>query len=188
MTTSARLAAHRAAAASAKLKQGDNALDDEPEDPNTPEDDEDCAVNGKKKGTCMDTVSKAEHDAAVAKAATDAATATNARWSTVMASTEYPGRETLAHKLLGSDMAAEAIVDTLSAAPKAVTQTAAADPAALQAASEEAACKEMKAAIEAGAGNSTVDASSAGSGKGAEASHDALWAKAIARVSPKPAN
>lgn len=179
-TLSRRLRAHRDAMdASAKSGAGESPAPDEPEDPNLPDDEEDeVDAKGKKKGKTMDTISKAEHEIAVSKAATDAAAATNARWADVLACEDYAGRETLARTLLGTEMSAADIKTALAAAPKPAT-AAAPDADALEAAAR----SEVQDALKSGAQNSTVDAGSQGKPTD-PAAIDALWSKAIARVSP----
>lgn len=178
---SRRLAAHRAASAARTTSEGD--LPDDETDPNLPEE-EDCSGDpkpkGKKKDNTMTDIPKAEHEAALAKAATDAAAATNARWGAVLASEHYEGRETLALNLLGNAaMSADAITAALAAAPKAAPEGS-----TTEVDTEAAGRDEMKKALAEAAGNSTVDAGSGGASGSAAASTDALWAKAINRVCP----
>lgn len=181
---SRRLAAHRAASAARTTSEGD--LPEDETDPNLPED-EDCSGDPKPKGKTKDKtmtdIPKSEHEAALAKATTDAVAATNTRWGAVLASEHYEGRETLALNLLGNAaLSADDITAALAAAPKASPVAATSEVDA-----EAAARDEMKQAIAGGAQNSTVDAGSGGTSGATAASTDALWAKAINRVCPTAA-
>ena len=85
MTTSKRLAAHRATASSAS---------EEPEITDLPDDDEDQQAGKQKDKTKMSDTNK-DQEAAVAQAAADAKKEANERFSAVLASEHYTGRETL---------------------------------------------------------------------------------------------
>lgn len=140
MNTSARLAAHRArreAGAVAPAATGDQPElqpNDAPEDTGEPD-------NGKENSTMTDK----PNEEAVASAIAEATKAANARFSAVLASDEYKGREALGQHLLAGDMAADDIIAALKVAPKA-------DAAALTEEQREAAEKggrdEMKATLE----------------------------------------
>lgn len=150
MTTSKRLAAFRADhAPSLELEANELTLVQPVEDD---EDDENsCSEKKDKDMTTQNT------DEMVAKAVADATAAANARFSAVLASEHYAGRETLAQTLLGNDkLTAEEINTALAAAP---ALTVAAEPITTPAAADEAARNEMKAAIT-GTGNSNIDAGS----------------------------
>lgn len=107
------------------------------------------------------------------------------RFTTVMASDHYIGREGLAATLLASDkMTADEIVTALAAAPKA-----AAEPAESAGDPEAAARAEMQAAI-AATGNSSVDAGGADAASKATKSKAAseAWDRVYADLHPKSAN
>jgi len=99
MTTSKRLAAFHAA------QSGDDFAET---DPTRPEDEEDESTANHKEGTkkkekpmADEPVSAAEHASAIADATAKATEAANARFSAVLASEHYKGREALATNLLG---------------------------------------------------------------------------------------
>jgi hypothetical protein len=125
---------------------------------------------------------KAAISAAETKAASDAAqAATKAahdRMTAVFASEHYAGREAMAAKLLGkAAMSAEDIIDVLASTPK--TETTALTPEQQKAASEEAARKEMQAAI-GSQSNSNVDADAPKPDQAAK--EQAGWTKATAKI------
>lgn len=97
----------------------------EPEsDPNNNEPEDDCA-EGEKKEPKMDKTHTQED---LDKAASAAAKAASDRFSAVLASEHYAGREALGQKLLGNDkLSAEDIVDMLQAAEKKPEPQASAD-------------------------------------------------------------
>lgn len=140
MTTSARLEAHRArlkASAVAPIATGD-----EPElQPNDAPDDAGEPEIGKENSDMTDK----PNDDAVASAIAEATKAANARFSAVLASDEYKGREALGQHLLAGDMSADDIISALKVAPRA-------DAAALTEEQREAAEKggrdEMQAVLE----------------------------------------
>jgi hypothetical protein len=174
MTTSKRLAAFRAA------KPGDDPAET---DPTRPEDEEDETTadptEGKKKKDkpmADEPVSAADHASAIADATAKATAAANARFSAVLASNEYKGREALATALLGNaSMDAPAIITALAAAPNAEAAPAA-TAEDLKAAEEKGAQAAMLAA-QAGDKDSNLE-----DGNGAKpdtrAASDALWATA----------
>lgn len=176
MAESKRLAAHRAAAAAAAV-----ATDEDQETPirKNPEEEDECdAGNGSKKKDCEMTDTTTDTEAAVAKARTEATEAANKRFSTVLASEHYAGREALAQNLLGNAaLSAEQIVAALEAAPKAGAAELSDEDK--RKAAEEAGREEMKAALAAN-NNSEVDAN--GDGKGGKpdtaAAASASWDKA----------
>lgn len=104
------------------------------------------------------------------------------RFTAVMGSEHYAGREKLAATLLKSDMSAADIVAALGDAPKA-------EPSAPNALSEEqqlgaaeaAGREEMLKAI-AETGNSHIDANGGGKGNDKKADASTVWDKAHARV------
>lgn len=73
-----------------------------------------------------ETVSKADHEAAVASARQEAVAAERKRAADVTGSEHYAGREKLAQSLLNTDLSAEQIVAALENAPKAEAPKAAA--------------------------------------------------------------
>lgn len=167
MTESTRLAAHRASASSAN--------EDEPINPDMPDDDEEAGEKKDKKN-----MSDKEQEAAVAQAAADAKKAENARFSAVLASEHYAGRETLAKNLLATDLTAEQVVAALADAPKAQAPGASAED--IEKAKEEGQREAMKAAL-GDDKNSGVDPN--GSGKGSKQSGSAsLWDQAVAANNP----
>ena len=179
MTESKRLAAHQATAASAD--------DIDPPIPGTPDDEDECAGKKKDKKQMSDNT---DTEAAVAAARTEATKAANARFTTVLASEHYAGREQLAQTLLANDkLIAEEIISALTVAPKAsaepVGQQANTLTAEQQSENAEAAARaEMQAAI-ADNRNSNVDANGGGSpGGDKKADASAVWARARANVYP----
>jgi hypothetical protein len=131
----------------------------------------------------MASITKEEHDTAIAKASADATAAANARFSAVLASEEYAGREPLAQKLLGNaNLSADDIIDTLKAAEKKPVQEAA-DASSAAAGAEEAARQEMQAEL-ARNKNSNVDANASGEGVGGATDASALWGQAIEANNP----
>lgn len=122
--------------------------------------------------------------AASTEAATKAATAAaNARFTAVIGSEHYAGREKLAATLLASDLTADAIVGALGDAPKAAPETAALTEEQKKEAAEAAAREEMKAALGQGK-NSGIDANGGGKGKEKKADSGSVWDKAIALNNP----
>jgi hypothetical protein len=114
------------------------------------------------------------NDAAIAQAKAEGFAEANQRFSTVLASEHYAGREQLASALLANDkLSADEIITALAAAAPA--QPAASTTTGAQSA-EEAARAEMRSAIEA-SNNSTIDAGAGGSKSKAEDA-GALWASA----------
>lgn len=153
-------------------------------DPTRPYDEEDESTanptEGKKKKEkpmADESVSAEAHAKAVADAKIEATAAANARYSAVLASDEYQGREALATNLLGNaSMDANAIIGALAAAPRIEPTAIDADAAAK--AAEAAARDEMKAAL-AETGNSDVEGIGGDSSKpDAKAEADSVWAKA----------
>lgn len=133
------------------------------------------------------TFTRADIDAATATAASASTKAANDRFSAVLASEHYAGRETLAQTLLGNDkMDAADIVAALAAAP---APAASADPTTTtqsQEAAEAAARRVMQDALNEQQ-NSDVDAGGGGGANASEESKkqmaaDAVWDKANAAV------
>lgn len=118
MTTSSRLAAHRANAPAIEA----NAASDDDMDPQTqpmPDDDEDEDESeaGKKKDKPY--MTEDDHKAALATARAEAVAEANTRMNAVLASEHYTGREKLAANLLANDaLSADAIMSALSVAAK----------------------------------------------------------------------
>jgi len=110
----------------AGLRRAPRAAMPDPENDELPEDE---SAEGKDKETNMDkTHTQADVDQAAQAAATAAAKAANERFSTVLASEHYAGRETLAHSLLAKDVLSAAdIIETLQAAEKKTAPEASAD-------------------------------------------------------------
>lgn len=181
MAESKRLAAHRATAASAS--------DPDPLIPETPDDEDECAGKKKDKKQMSDNT---DTEAAVAAARTEATKAANVRFTTVLASEHYAGREQLAQTLLANDkLTAEEIVLALNVAPKAAAESVtppagAMTPEQQQEAAEAAARAEMKAALDE-TKNSSADANSGGGTDKAKASAGA-WDRVYADLSPNKAN
>lgn len=116
MAISKRLAAHRA---SVSIAASDDPDPEYPED--EPEDEQEPASKKKDKKPMTN---ESETEAAIAKAKADATTAANARFSAVLASAEFAGRETLAQTLLAQEaLDADAIIAALAAAPKPAAAT-----------------------------------------------------------------
>ena len=176
----------------ARLKAVKDAAKDEHEDDDTlntdHEDDGELTPPSKSKrkdkdmaeadqNAAVDTAKREGHDAGF-KAATD-------RFSAVMASEHYAGREAAAGKLLTKaslfSASADDIVDLLADMQK-VEQTALTEDQQREAA-EEGGRKEMKEALEQGK-NSSIDAGGNGGGKDKGADASAVWDRAIARVFP----
>lgn len=167
MSVSRRLAAHRAAVASAAQA--------EPIQPTTETRTENPGEAGATGNNEESTMTEPTNDTAVAAARAEATATANARFSTVLASEHYAGREALAKTLLATDLTADAIVTALAASnppPAAATTT---DPDA-------AARAEMRDAL-AESGNSKIDAN-AGGKPAAEADTGAVWDRAIANITP----
>ena len=131
----------------------------------------------KEKPMADEPVSAADHASALAVATAKATQEANARYSAVLASDEYKGREALATNLLGNaSMDANAIIGALAAAPR--IEPAAIDAEAIAAPAEVAARDEMKVAI-AETGNSDVEGIGGASSKpDAKAEIDGTWSKA----------
>lgn len=175
----------------ARLKAVKDAAKDEHEDDenlNTDHDDDGASPPSKSKrkdkdmaeadqNAAVDTAKKEGHDAGF-KAATD-------RFSAVMASEHYAGREAAAGKLLTKaslfSASADDIVDLLADMPK-VEQAALTEEQQREAA-EEAGRKEMKEALETGK-NSNIDAGGNGGGKDKAESSAAVWDSAISAICP----
>lgn len=175
MTVSKRLAAHRASVPIASATDNQQVL--------TPEDRPDEEKSNDNPQPEESPMTDEEIKAAIAKAATEAAAtataAANARFTTVMASEHFPGREKVAANLLTNDaMTADSIIATLALIDKPNADTTkASDP-------EAGAREEMKAAIAEG-GNSNIEA---GGGKAekadkAKAASDA-WDRVYADLNP----
>lgn len=130
MTTSSRLAAHRANAPALEA----NAASDDDMDPQTqptPDDDEEEDESEAGKNKDKPYMTEEEHKAALAAARAEATT----RMNTVLASEHYTGREKLAATLLGNDkMSAEEIVAALADAPAPSAATPEGDEEAARAA------------------------------------------------------
>lgn len=181
MAESKRLAAHRATAPALRAEEVD------PVNPEiTEESDETCNSGKKKKDKNM--ADATANDQAIETARTEARAAERSRFSTVLASEHYAGREALASNLLAKDaLTAEDIVAALEAAPKTAATPAATEPdaaaakaAAAKAAAEAAARAEMQAAINEGS-NSEIDADAGGKPSTA-ANATAVWDRVIARM------
>lgn len=174
----------------ARLKAVKDAAKDEHEDDDTLNNDDGGASpppksKGKDKdmaeadqNAAVDTAKKEGHEAGF-KAATD-------RFSAVMASEHYAGREAAAGKLLTKaslfNASADDIVDLLADMPK-VEQTAITEEQQREAA-EEGGRKEMKEALKQGK-NSNIDAGAGnGGGKDKAESSAAVWDSAIAAICP----
>lgn len=124
MTISRRLAAHRAAVASASAAMPDD--EHEIPNPDTPDEDEDEETEAearKKKDKPMS--NETDQAAALAAAKGEGFAEANARATTVISSEHYAGRETLAATLLGNaKLTGEEITTALAAAPKAMAASA----------------------------------------------------------------
>lgn len=163
------------------LRLASRAGDPEPE--TTPEDapeDENSPDGKKKKDTQMSdkTFSQADID----KASADATTAANERFSKVLASEHYAGREKLAQNLLGNAaLSADQIIAALADAPKTEAKELTAEEAA--AAAEAGGRAAMQEAL---AENENSDAApSAGGGKpNDQVDAGPIWDQAIASLSP----
>ena len=164
MSVSRRLAAHRAAVASAALA--------EPIQPTTETRTEDPGEAGATGNNEESNMTDTTTDTAVAAARAEATATANARFSTVLASEHYAGREALAQNLLASDLSADAIVTALAASNPAPVAAAPVD-------TDAAARAEMRVAL-AESGNSNVDAnaSAADPKATARAETDNVWNKA----------
>lgn len=159
----------------AGLRMAARAGKPDPENTETmePEDEEESSDAGgkKEKETMNDKTSAAALDAAKAEGRKEGFAEANERFSAVIASEHYAGREQLAHKLLGNvNLGADDIIDVLQAAEKKAGVEASTndtpDP-------EAAARGVMKAAIEE-TGNSDADADGGGSGA-AKSNPQAVW-------------
>ena len=174
MTTSKRLAAHRAA-----VSAQDPEIPEVPTPPEKPGEDE-TPTNPKKKDDSMPNEDEAK--AAVEAARTEGHgagfKAANERMNKVFASEYYVGREALAQSLLAKEaLSADDVIGLLETSPKA----AAAAPAALteeqqREAAEAAARAEMKAEL-GKTPNSDIDANG-GTEPDKKAQADSVWAKA----------
>lgn len=119
-----------------------------------------------------------ETEDAVAKAAAEATAAANARFSTVLASSDYPGNEQLAQAMLAnSKLSAEEITGFLALVPKP-SADAGLGEAEQREAAEEAGRKEMKEAINQNK-NSSVEA---GSGAGDASANNFGWGEIHAEI------
>ncbi|BBD98042.1 hypothetical protein SAMIE_1015430 [Sphingobium amiense] len=171
MTTSKRLAAHRASAANE-----DPQVSPAPVGPGKDE----KPTNPDKEKPSMPTEDEmaAAAEAARKEAHTSGFKAANERMNKVFASEHYVGREALAQSLLASEaLSAEDVIGHLEKAPKAAAETTTALTAEQQqAASEAAAREEMKKAI-AETGNSNIDADG-GKKPDKKAEADSVWTKA----------
>lgn len=156
----------------AGLRMAARAGKPDPENTETmePEDEEESSDAGgkKEKETMNDNTSAAALDAAKAEGRKEGFAQANERFSAVIASEHYAGREQLAHKLLGNaSLGADDIIDVLQAAEKKPEADAgASDP-------EAAALSEMQAAINE-TGNSNADADGGGLGA-AKSNPQAVW-------------
>lgn len=169
----------------AGLRLAARAGDPEPENnPDNQPEDEKTSAGTKKKEDDMSTANK-DQEAAVAQAQADAKAEgmreANERFSKVLASEHYAGREPLAKKLLGNaSLSADEIIETLSVAEKKADQQA--EERANAEAAEEGGRKEMQAALSE-TKNSNIDAE--GSGKsGPKADSSKIWDQAIAANNP----
>lgn len=115
MTTSSRLAAHRANAPAIVAKNGGE--QDQIQPPDTPGDDEALTTTETENSDMTDiTMPKADFDKAVA----DASAAASARYNAVLTSEHYAGREKIAATLLAKPaLSAEDITATLAEIPVA---------------------------------------------------------------------
>jgi hypothetical protein len=171
MTTSKRLAAHRASVSA-----------ENPEVPNSPAapDESETPENPKKKDDPMpdENDNKAAVDAARTEGHGAGFKAANERMNKVFASEHYVGREALAQSLLASDgLSADDVIGHLSKAPKAeATNTATLTEEQLRETAEEAGRQEMKAELGKNK-NSDIDANT-DKGPDKKAAADGVWAKA----------
>lgn len=172
MTTSKRLAAHRASASAEDPEVSPAPVGPgKDEKPTNPEHEDDNMPTEEEM--------KAAAEAARKEAHATGFRAANERMNKVLASDHYVGREALAQSLLASEaLSADDIIGHMEKAPKAA---AAADTAALtaeqqKAAAEAAGREEMKAALELDK-NSDIDANG-GKGPDKKAQTDAVWTKA----------
>lgn len=187
MTTSKRLAAFRAAEPADDLEN-----DPAKTDPTRPEDDEDeLQPESKKKDKDMTTITQEAHEAAIAAAHADGMAKANARMNAVFASAEYVGREASAqHKLTAAEYAgfsAEQIIASLGKETKVEASTLLTKEE-IEAKAEEAARKEMKGTIDQNKNSTVVPGAEGASGDGKMSAQaiDAIWDKAVSRVSPAP--
>lgn len=170
-------------AARASNPDPDNDPNNEPDDDGD-ESGESRPPKGKKKKdqTQMNTDTSASALAAAEQAGVaKGAQAANQRFSAVLASEHYKGREKLAAKLLDNfNLSADDIIGALAEAPAGGAQASnAADP-------EDAARQEMQAALAANA-NSNIDANGSGAAEGKDKQQNAaaLWAQAQASLNPR---
>lgn len=171
MTESTRLAAHRASASSA--------AEHEPINPDMPDDEE---VSGEKKDKKK--MSDKEQEAAVAQAAADAKKAENARFSAVLASDHYAGREALAKNLLATDLSADQITAALADAAKTAAAGASAED--LAKAKEDGEREAMKA-MNAETPNSNIDPNGGGNKTDKKQASSQVWDNVLARMNPNKA-
>lgn len=131
-----------------------NSVPDDDED----NDDETEAGSGRKDKE--KDMTEAELNQAKTDARADGVKAERDRFTAVLASEHYQGREAVAHKMLGKDMSADDIIDVLATTPaaNAEPETEVEKPDA-----EAAARAEMKDAIKA-TGNSGIDTNGSGDG------------------------
>lgn len=182
MNITSRLDAHRAAKIAARAQSGE--LDNEDKEipnPDELEADETETTKSKKKDKEMTTVSKEEHDAAVAAAhasgKAEGAKETQARTESVMASEHYAGRETLAKTLLATGLSATEIDKALASAPKIEASTIGSEIVSQEAA-DAAARKVIQDAIGSNV-NSAIDVSGGDNlAPNAKAESADVWAKA----------
>lgn len=180
MTVSKRLSAHRISAVRAGATDEPEILSPE----NRPDEDE-CPETSKPKpkdSTMTEEEIKAAVDKASADAAAAATQAATQRFSAVLASEHYAGREKLAQTLLGNEaMSADAIIAALADAPKATTVAAELTDEQKREAAEAAGRAEMQAAL-GETTNSNIDADNGNGGADpkvtARAKSDAVWANA----------
>lgn len=119
MSTSSRLAAHRAMAPA--MSAASEAEMDPTEMPDEDEDDESEAGQKKEKPY----MTESEANAAIAAARAEGFAEATARANTVLGSEHYAGREALATTMLANDkLSADEIVTMLAAAPKAAAPAA----------------------------------------------------------------
>ncbi len=128
-------------------------------------------------------MTEAELNQVKADARAEGVKAERDRFTAVLASEHYQGRDAVAHKMLGKDMSAEDIIDVLATAPVA-TATLEADAEKPDA--EAAARAEMKAAIKA-TGNSGIDTNGSGN-PDTKLTSAQVWDAAIANINPNPAS
>lgn len=154
-------------------------------DPNSePDGNDDGATPPKGKKKKDETQMNDEASAAAIAAAeqtgvSKGAKAANERFSAVLASEHYAGREKLAHKLLDNfSLSAEDVIGALAEAPKGGAQAEAADP-------EAAARQAMQNALAASANSDIAPDGGANAGGKGKQDASALWAQAQASLNPR---